>query len=92
MRWYPLDKLPELEARLAQDVHRGTRTEQRDALAMALSLHGLRVGEVSRARTEELYVAGRQLHVPPFKRGNARIIPLHQSLIEVIPERAGKHA
>lgn len=55
-------------------------------MAVALGLHGLRVGEVCRARMDELFVAGRVLHVPPFKRGRERDLPLHESLVAALLE------
>jgi integrase/recombinase XerD len=82
MRWFPLDRIGELEGRLADVLRSGNRTRRRDALGVCLGLHGLRVGEVCRAQIGELYAAGRSLHVPPFKRGNARDVPLHQSLVD----------
>lgn len=90
MRFVPLELVPRLETAIAAEFERGTRTRRRDALAVALGLHGLRVGEVRRARREDLYVAGNTLHVPSFKRGYAREIPLHQSLVSALLEWRGE--
>lgn len=89
MRFVPLELLPLLEAMIAAEIERGTRTQRRDALAVALGLHGLRVGEVVRARREDLSAAGCRLHVPPFKRGLAREIPLDQSLVRALLDWRG---
>lgn len=84
MRFVPLELVPGLETAIAAELEHGTWTRRRDALAVALGLHGLRVGEVRRARREDLYVAGGTLHVPSFKRGYEREIPLHQSLVSAL--------
>ena len=84
MRYIPLELVTALEAAIAAELEHGTWAQRRDALAVALGLHGLRVGEVRRARREDLYVAGCRLHVPSFKRGYAREIPLHQSLVSAL--------
>ncbi|MHB8953528.1 MAG: tyrosine-type recombinase/integrase [Pirellulaceae bacterium] len=84
MRFVPLDLVPSLEAAITAQIEHGSWSQQRDALGVALGLHGLRVGEVRRARREHLYVAGGQLHVPSFKRGHAREITLHHSLVSAL--------
>lgn len=84
MRFIPLELVPTLEAAIDAELEHGSWSQQRDALAVALGLHGLRVGEVRRVRREDLYVAGERLHVPSFKRGYAREIPLHRSLVAAL--------
>jgi integrase len=84
MRTIPLETLPAVESLISREIQGGNRTQQRDAIAIALGLHGMRIGEVCRARRDELYVAGRQLQVPGFKRGNPRTLELHGSLVEAI--------
>lgn len=84
MRWVPLELVPVLEATLAAELEHGTWTRQRDALAVALGLHGLRVGEVCQAQIADLFVAGCRLHVKTLKRGRVREIPLHQSLVTAL--------
>lgn len=84
MRYVPLELLPELEAAIAAELKCGSWARRRDALAVALGLHGLRVGEVRRARREDLYLAGCRLSVASFKRGMAREIPLDQSLVSAL--------
>jgi integrase len=51
---------------------------------MALGLHGLRVGEVCRARREDLYGVGCRLHVATLKGGRPRDVPLHESLVSAL--------
>lgn len=89
MRFVPLELVPRLETAIAAEFELGTWSRRRDALAVALGLHGLRVGEVRRALREDLYVAGGTLHVASFKRGYARAIPLHSSLVSALLEWRG---
>jgi integrase len=89
LRYVPLELVPDLEAAIAAEIEHGSQVRRRDALGVALGLHGLRVGEVRRARREDLYVAGCCLHVPSFKRGYARQIPLHQTLVSALVEWCG---
>jgi integrase len=84
VRWFPLDRLAELRAAVDGRLRSRRRATRRDAIAVALGLHGLRVGEVARALVTELYVPGRVLEVPPFKRCRQRRITLHESLVDVI--------
>jgi integrase len=92
MRYIPLELVPLLETAIAAEIEHGTLARRRDALAVALGLHGLRVGEVRRARREDLSVAGARLHVASFKRGYAREIPLHQSLVSALLDWRGDAA
>jgi integrase/recombinase XerC len=84
MRWFPLDKLTLLEAAISEEIEHGTWTRRRDALAVALGLHGLRVGEVCRTRREDLFVGGGVLAVRSLKRGLPREIPLHASTVTAL--------
>lgn len=84
IRWFPLDRIPELEAAIAGELASRRRTTRRDACGVALGLHGLRVGEVVRAKTRDLFAAGAVLEVPPFKRGRGRRIRLHASLLAAL--------
>lgn len=83
-RFVPLDLLPALQCAISQELRSSSWARRRDCLAVAIGLHGLRVGEVCRARFEHLWIAGRILHVPPFKRGHARAVPLHHSLVTAL--------
>lgn len=89
MRFVPLELVPALEDALAAEVARGTWGRRRDALAVALGLHGLRVGEVCQARTSDLFVGGSMLHVRTLKRGRVREIPLHHSLMAALLDWRG---
>ncbi len=84
IRWFPLQKIEELEAAIAGELRAARRTRRRDAIAVALGLHGMRVGEVARATVADFYPAGLTLYVPPFKRGRARRLDLHRSLVDAI--------
>jgi len=84
IRWFPLDRLAELEAAIGADLASVRLTERRDALAVALGLHGLRVGEVRRAGVADLVQSSGFLHVPPFKRGYGRNIPLDRSVVNAL--------
>jgi len=84
MRFVPLELVPALEAAIAAEIEHGSWTRQREALAVALGLCGLRVGEVRRARRDDLYVGGRTLHVNTLKRGRVREVPLHATLVTAL--------
>jgi len=88
-RFVPLDLLPALQCAISQELRYSSWARRRDCLAVAIGLHGLRVGEVVRARFEHLWIAGRILHVPPFKRGHARAVPLHHSLVTALLDWRG---
>jgi len=90
-RFLPLEHLPALESAIAREVGRSqgkwnadgqSWTRRRDAMACALGLHGMRVGEVVRAKRHELLAFKSSLIVPPFKRGNRRVLQLHGSLVD----------
>ena len=85
-RFIPLEELPRFEAALAAEIAAGSWSIRRDALAVALGLHGLRVGEVCRARVGDLWPPGNRLHVAEFKRGVARDVPLDRSLVSALLE------
>lgn len=89
LRWIPLELLPRLEEMISDEITCGQRVRTRDALAIALGLHGMRIGEICRAARSDLYVSGHVLHVPKFKRGNARDLQLHPSLVEGILQWRG---
>ena len=80
MRFIPLDWLPALHVFLGDRVARGRRAPARDALAVALGLHGMRVGEVCRALRQDLDLLDGRLHVRTLKGGRARSLRLHSSL------------
>lgn len=86
IRWFPLDRIQDLEAAIARELESPRRTRRRDACGVALGLHGLRVGEVTRARIKDLFVAAGSLDVPPFKRGRGRRIRLHGSLVAALQQ------
>lgn len=84
IRWFPLDDLPRLEAAIFDALRSRRRARRRDAVAVALGLCGLRVGEVTGARVEKFYPATRQLRVDTIKGGRPRVVPLHPSVVAVI--------
>ncbi len=84
MKYIPLDRLPSLERRLAWLVDHGSRAETRDALAMLLGLHGLRVSEVCRVLAENLDVDAGTLEPPLLKRGARRTVPLARGVVAAL--------
>jgi len=84
MRYVPLESLPLFEAAIAAEIMDGTWAQRRDALAVALGLHGLRVGEITRAKRADLHVPERRLQIASFKRGRARDVPIHSSLVTAL--------
>lgn len=85
-RYVPLEKVPNLEAIIASEIATGTWAQRRDALAVALGLHGLRVGEITRAKRADLHVPEQRLHIASFKRGRPRDVPIHASLLAALLE------
>ena len=81
IRWFPLDRLDELESAIAVRLREPRASRRRDAIGVALGLHGLRVGEVRRARQTEFFAAGRSLDVRTIKKGKPRRLPLHPTLV-----------
>lgn len=91
-RFVPLELVGALEAAIAAEIEHGSWTRQRDALAIALGLHSLRVGEVCQARREDLFVGGDMLAVRTLKRGRPRELPLHATLVSALLEWRGDAA
>lgn len=85
MRFIPLDRVGLLEQALAETIlSRARRTVRRDALAIALGLHGLRIEEVCQAESHDFSPTARAIHVRTIKRGNPRDVPLHASLADAL--------
>lgn len=92
IRWVPLERVGELERLIAAELRSPRPARRRDAIGVALGLHGLRVGEVCRAERAHLFVAARTLDVPTLKGGRARTVPLHHSLVTAIETQLGARA
>ena len=86
IRWFPLDRVADLESAIAAEIRSPRRPRRRDAIGVALGLHGLRVGEVRRAECRQFFAAAKTLDVPTIKKGNPRKIELHESLVAAIAE------
>jgi len=84
IKWFPLERLPDLEHRLAEIVAAGTCTARRDALACCFGLHGLRVSEVCNLQNKHLFVPTQTLTVETLKNGRDRKLTLDKSLIDEI--------
>lgn len=84
IRWFPLDRRPELDQAIAAGTRSSKRATRRDSIAVALGLCGLRVGEVIRLQVADFFAAGRLLEVRTLKGGRDRQIPLDGSLVELI--------
>ena len=83
-RFFPLDRIEELEAEIAAGLEAASLWDRRDAIAAALGLHGLRVGEVCGARAEDFRPEHRRLFVRTLKRGKTRDLTLHDSLVAAL--------
>lgn len=81
IKWYPLERVDELEQRLGEIIVEGRRNQQRDALGCCLGLHGLRVGEVCNLKNGDLFRPTRVLNVRTLKGGRDRKIKLDSTLI-----------
>jgi integrase len=84
IRWFPLDQLPALELEITRRLASRRRTTRRDAIGLALGLHGLRIGEICQATQRDLFPAARTLAVATSKGGKPRQLLLHQSLVAAI--------
>ena len=84
VKWFPLERIHALEQRVAELAAHGDFVERRDALAVALGLHGLRVGEVIAAKNADLFVPTRMLSVATIKGGRPRKVSLDESVIAAI--------
>jgi hypothetical protein len=62
-RFVPFERFDALVARLRGHIETGSRAEARDALAVVLGLHGLRVTEVCRLSIGDLDQASGKLDV-----------------------------
>ena len=81
IRWFPLDRVWELEEAILQRLDDKRRSRRRDALACALGLSGLRSGEVSQITLGDLSVGLRRLRVRTLKGGPERTLELDDSLV-----------
>lgn len=84
VKWFPLERLGELEARLADLAKSGRLSRRRDALAACLGLCGLRVGEVIAANVGDLWRPTGTLSVRTLKKGRPRKVPLDSSLVDAL--------
>lgn len=84
VRFFPLERIAELEAEIAAALEVRSLWGQRDAIAVALGLHGLRVGEVCGALAADFRVEHRRLFVRTLKRGRVRDLVLHDSVVEAL--------
>jgi len=84
LRFFPLDRIEDLEAEIAAALDDRSVWCRRDAIAVALGLHGLRVGEVCRARSEDFRQEHRRLFVRTLKGGKTRDLALHDSVVSAL--------
>ncbi|HUX17503.1 MAG TPA: tyrosine-type recombinase/integrase [Phycisphaerae bacterium] len=84
LRFFPLDRISELEAEIAARLHVGSLWDRRDVIAVALGLHGLRIGEVCNARIEDFRPDHRRLFVRTLKGGRTRDLTLHDSVVTAL--------
>ena len=84
LRFFPLDRIEELEAEIAAGLQASSLWERRDAIAVALGLHGLRIGEVCNARLYDFRPEHRRLFVHTLKGGRTRDLSLHGSVVAAL--------
>lgn len=75
-KYVPFEKFEKLERRLRRIVRRGTEAQRRDALAVVLGLHGLRVSEVVNLTVDDFDPIDETLRVITLKKGRPRRISL----------------
>jgi integrase len=90
IRYIPFSRYDALVAELRQTIRVGSWHDRRDALAVVLGLHGLRVGEVCQLTVHDLDAADEVLSVKTLKRGRPRRIELGVGVCrEIVSWRAG---
>jgi len=83
IRWFRLDRLSDLESRLADEQEHPRLSRRRDALLCLLGLAGLRYGEAARARADNLFGDGR-LRVETEKGGDPDTVSIDTSVASAI--------
>ena len=76
IKYLPFSKFDRLVRKLRRMIRRGSRVQRRDALAMVLGLHGLRITEVCRLKCSDLDELEEMLSVATLKGGKPRRISL----------------
>lgn len=92
VKWFPLDRISELESAIAALIANPATTLQ--GIVCCLGLHGMRVSEITRALVKHFSPLNRTLYVcpwdpttrtcKPLKKGNARTITMDQSVVDAI--------
>ena len=92
-KYLPWSRYADLVEVLDRRVSDGTWQQQRDALAVTLGLHGLRVTEVCNLVIDDLDKADRTIYVATLKDGRDRVVGLGRGVCEAIVRwRAGSDA
>jgi hypothetical protein len=97
-KFIPFEKFPKLERRLRRIVVGGKEAQpgtkaannRRDALAVLIGLHGLRVEEVSNLTIGDLDTTDDMLQVMTIKNGRPRRISLGEGVAKRLKKLAGK--
>jgi len=89
-KYVPFEKFAKLERRLRRIVLKGKEAQRRDALAVLLGLHGLRVEEVSNLTIGDLDPTGEMLTVMTIKGGRPRKISLGEGVTKRLRRLIGK--
>lgn len=97
-KFFPLERLPELEAAIA-DMAANPKTRV-SGIACALGLHGLRASEVTQSLWRQFSATFNTLYVcpcdprsgvcQPLKGGVARTVKLHQTVVDAIVDWRGE--
>lgn len=90
MRYIPFDKFDRVVRRLRKLIKADVGTSRRDALAMILGLHGLRVTEVVNLTIGDLDVIDELLLVKTLKRGKPRRLKLGPGVFKELRRLAHK--
>lgn len=92
MRYVPFDKFDKVVRRLRKLIKADVGTSRRDALAMILGLHGLRVTEVVNLTIGDLDVIDQRLDVQTIKRGKPRRLKLGPGVFKELKRLGAKRA
>lgn len=90
IKYVPFEKFRKLEKRLRRIVRRGTEAQRRDALAVILGLHGLRVTEVCNLTVGDLDPINEMLRILTIKGGQNRKISLGDGVFRQLRKLAHK--
>jgi integrase len=89
-KYVPFPKYRKLERKLRKIIRRGSETDRRDALAMVVGLHGLRVSEIINLNVVDLDQVDETLAVQTLKGGKPRKLHLGPGVFRELRKLVGR--